>query len=60
LVDTQRRAVDIYRRAKQDLWTLHFFREEDNVELTSLSLSIPLAAVYHKVVLASDEEKRED
>jgi len=60
LVDTQRRAVDIYRRAKQDLWTLHFFREGDNVELPSLSLTIPLATLYQQVVLASDEEKRED
>ena len=60
LVDTQQRAVDIYRRAEQDLWTLHFFREGDNVELTSLSLTIPLATLYQQVVLASDEEKRED
>ena len=60
LVDTQRRAVDIYRRAKQDLWTLHFFREGDNIELTSLSLTIPLAVLYRQVVLASDEERSKE
>jgi len=60
LVDTQRRAVDIYRRAKHDFWTLHFFREGDDVELTSVSLTIPLAALYQQVVLASDEEKNKE
>ncbi len=51
LIDTQRRAVDVYRRAKKDLWTLHFFRAEDSVELTSLNVTIPLSAIYRNVAL---------
>ncbi|GAC1455561.1 MAG: Uma2 family endonuclease [Ktedonobacteraceae bacterium] len=55
LVDTKRRAVDVYRRARKDLWTLHFFRTGDTVELASLNINIPLLALYQHVVLPSDE-----
>ncbi len=56
LVETQRRAVDVYRRAKKDLWTLHFFRSSDLIELTSLNVSFPMSAVYQNVLLPSDED----
>ena len=59
LIDTQRQAVDIYRRAKGDLWTLHFFRTGDTLELTSLHVSFPLSALYQNVALPVNEHKDE-
>lgn len=56
LVETQRQAVDVYRRARKDLWTLHFFRSGDNVELASLNISLPLSAIYQNILLPSDED----
>ena len=54
LIDTQRQAVDVYRRAKKDLWTLHFFRSGDTIELSSLNISFPLSALYQNVLLPTD------
>ena len=59
LIETQRQAVDIYRRAKGDLWTLHFFRTGDTLELTSLNVSFPLSALYQNVALLLNENKDE-
>ncbi len=56
LVDTQRQAVDVYRRARKDLWTLHAFRAGDEIELTSLNLSFPITALYRNVALPPDED----
>ena len=54
LVDTQRQAVEVYRRKTDTLWTLHPFGPGDQVELASLSLSFPIAALYENVVLPED------
>ena len=57
LIETQRQAVDIYRRAKGDLWMLHFFRTGHTIELTSLHVSFPLSALYQNVALPSNEDE---
>ncbi len=54
LVDTQRQAVEVYRRKTDTLWTLHPFGPGDQVELASLSLSFPIAALYENVMLPED------
>src|SRR5205807_4906161 len=54
LVDTQRQAVDVYRRATNTLWTLHIFGPHDQVELASLKISFPIAALYENVTLPED------
>ncbi len=59
LVDTQRQAVDIYRRATENLWTLHLFGEGDQVELASLNVRMPIAAFYENVLLAEDDNTEE-
>ncbi len=59
LVETQRQAVDVYRRARKDLWTLHFFRAGDTVELASVNISLPMSALYKNVLLAPDEDASE-
>ena len=55
LVDTQRQAVEVYRRASENLWTLHPFGPGDQVELASLSVSFLVAAVYEDVAVPEDD-----
>jgi Uma2 family endonuclease len=59
LVDTQRQAVDLYRRATTNLWTLHLFGEGDQVELASLQIRIPIAAFYENVLVLTNEDLAE-
>ena len=56
LVDTQRQAVDVYRRASANLWTLHLFGPDDRVELASINVNFPIAALYEGVTLSEDTE----
>ncbi|HLQ10094.1 MAG TPA: Uma2 family endonuclease [Ktedonobacteraceae bacterium] len=56
LVDTQRQAVDVYRRASANLWTLHLFGPDDRVELASVNVNFPIAALYEGVTLSEDTE----
>ena len=57
LVDTQRRAVDLYRRATDNLWTLHPFGPGEMVILKSIDVSIPLDALYENVTFPPEEER---
>lgn len=54
LISTQELAVDVYRRASDKLWTLHPFGPGDTVELKSINVSIPLAALYENVTLPGE------
>jgi Uma2 family endonuclease len=54
LVDTDEQAVEVYRRATENLWTLHFFGANDHVELASLRVSFPIAALYENVEFPED------
>ncbi len=54
LIDTQRQAVEVYRRQSDTLWTLHPFGPGDQVDLASLSLNFPIAALYEDVALPED------
>ena len=54
LVDTQRQAIDVYRRASANLWTLHLFGPSDRVELASVNVSFPIADFYEGVMLSED------
>ncbi len=55
LIDTQRQAVDVYRYATKNLWTLHIFGPGDIVELTSLTISFPIASLYEGVILPESD-----
>ncbi|MDQ2907682.1 MAG: Uma2 family endonuclease [Ktedonobacteraceae bacterium] len=55
LVDTQQRAVDLYRRQTENLWTFHPFRQGDEIELKSSGFRIPLASVYENIVFTEDQ-----
>ena len=54
LIDTQRQAVEVYRRQSDTLWTLHPFGPGDQVDLASLSLSFPISSLYENVELPED------
>jgi len=55
LIDSQRQAVDVYRCATKNLWTLHIFGPGDTVELTSLNISFPIASLYEGVDLPESD-----
>jgi len=54
LIDTQRQAVEVFRRETENLWTLHAFGSGDTVELASIKVSFPIAALYKNVTLADE------
>jgi Uma2 family endonuclease len=54
LVDTQRQAVDLYRRATDNLWTLHPFGPGETIMLKSINVSIPIDAFYENVTFPED------
>jgi Uma2 family endonuclease len=45
LVSTRRQLVEVYRRT-QEGWILHVYKPGDEVELTSIDVHFPLAALY--------------
>lgn len=51
LIDSQHLAVDIFRRQKNSFWTFHAFSSGDEIELASLQLHFPIAALYENVTL---------
>lgn len=55
LIDTQLQAVDVYRRQTDNLWTLHPFGPDDEVELSSIGIRLPIAALYENVTFADDQ-----
>jgi Uma2 family endonuclease len=54
LVDSQRQAIDLYRRQTENLWTFHPFGPDDEVELKSIDIRFPLASVYEDVTFPGD------
>lgn len=54
LVEADEQVVEVYRRATENLWTLHFFEADDSVELASLKVSFPVAALYENVEFPED------
>jgi Uma2 family endonuclease len=51
LVDTQEQIVEVYRRDKEPFWKYSAFETGEQVELTSLGISIPVATIYEDVEL---------
>ena len=50
LVSTDEQAVDIYRRANEELWTVHLFGPGDDVELKSIGLVVPIETIYENAI----------
>ncbi len=54
LIDTQIQAIEVYRRDQEPFWKFSAFEVGDQVELTSLGISIPVSAIYEDVELPED------
>ena len=54
LIDAHRQSVEVFRRATENLWTLHPFGPEETVELASINVRFPIATIYENVDV-SDE-----
>jgi Uma2 family endonuclease len=53
LVDTKTPKVRLYRRESNDRWTVYILSYKNEVELTSLGVSFPVAALYKKTRFAN-------
>lgn len=49
LIDSERLSVDVFRRDEQGRWVLYPFDADQQVELASVGLVMPMAAVYQDV-----------
>jgi len=54
LVNTQRSSVEVYRRTTEKLWTLYPSERGEQVELASIGVTLPVAAIYENVNLPAD------
>lgn len=52
LVETKAPKVQLYRRESNNRWTIYLLTVEDEVELTSLGIRFPVAALYRKTRLS--------
>ena len=50
LISSQEQAIDVYRRATDNLWTLHPFGPGEIVILKSINVSLPLDACYENMI----------
>lgn len=53
LIDTERVAVDVFRREANGHWALYPYGPGETVELASVGLSLPVAAIYEDATLES-------
>ncbi len=51
LVNTRYLAVEIYRRQKKNLWTYQVLEIDDDLELTSINVRIPVSAIYEDAII---------
>ncbi len=54
LVDTQQQSVEVYQREQAPFWRFSSFGPGDHMELTSLSIRFPVAAIYEDVTFPED------
>ncbi len=52
LVGSETRTVDVFRHDQQGVWMFIPYGEGDEIELTSVGLTVPINAIYEDVVLA--------
>ena len=54
LIGSQWKAVDVYRRASENLWTLYPYDLGDQIHLHSLDISISIEDFYENVFLTEE------
>jgi Uma2 family endonuclease len=55
LIGSETKTVEVFRRDQQGAWRFLPYGEADEIELTSVELTIPIAAIYEDVILAPSE-----
>jgi Uma2 family endonuclease len=50
LVNSQEVTVELFRREKKTLWTLHVFGVDDEISLTSIGVTLSVRDIYENVV----------
>jgi Uma2 family endonuclease len=56
MVNTEYQAVEVCRRARNDLSSFHVFRSGEDVELASLGVRFPITAVYEDTTLPPEDD----
>ena len=57
LISSTYRAIEVFRRERNTLWTLQVFGPDDIVELTSLGIHFSVSAIYENVELPEDDNQ---
>jgi Uma2 family endonuclease len=57
LIDTLMPQVQLYRRESNNRWTIYLLTVEDEIELTSLDVHFPVAALYRKTRLSKSSDQ---
>ncbi len=56
MVNTEYQAVEVCRRARNNLWSFHVFGPGEDVELVSLGVRFPVTAVYEDVIFPPEDD----
>ncbi|MEW6560293.1 MAG: Uma2 family endonuclease [Pseudomonadota bacterium] len=56
LIDSERVAVDVFRRNAEGRWVLYPYAEGDTAELASVGLSLPVTAIYEDVAFGAEAQ----
>ena len=57
LVGSETKTVEVFRRDVDGIWIFTPYGEVDEIELTSVSLTMTMAAIYEDVVLAQPQDQ---
>ena len=55
MVSTEYQAVEVFKREKQNLWTMRIFGPGDVIEFSSVGIRFPFAAVYQKTTVPVED-----
>lgn len=55
IVNTDAPIIELFRREKNDFWTLYTLRQNDTVELTSLTIHFPVTDAYQNTSFVDEE-----
>ncbi len=55
IIYTEYQSVEVFKRETQNLWTLRAFGPGDTIELMSIGVRFPFAAVYQKTMVPADD-----
>ncbi|MBA2678116.1 MAG: Uma2 family endonuclease [Ktedonobacteraceae bacterium] len=60
IIYTEYQAVEVFKRERQNLWTLRAFGPDDVIELISIDVRFPVSRVYQKTIVPIDDLLGED